>query len=112
MQHLKNTFNKFDKQFKAAHERMFQWHLLKLSLATYTFLNFIQQINITNPLTYFIVLASGIALVNLLFAKPYVYHRSTKANIQNKGKEDSNLLKLHKCLYKAHNFKFYWLSSR
>lgn len=107
---LKNLYSQFDEKFKAVHKRMFQWELVKLGLATFAVFSLVNKMNDSSPLIHLIVVTTGVTVVNLFFAKPYVmkkkYRESIREDDQLSKKPESNLLKLHKAMYQAHDIKF------
>lgn len=110
MAYLKNLTQKMDYTFKAAHERLFHWYFVKLFFVIFTVVSFTSRINFSNPLIHFLVIMTGIVIANLLFAKPYVLDKQGNEvgqmdNSQPK-KTETKLLRLHKAMYQAHDFKF------
>lgn len=101
---------KLSTKINAVNERLFQWELVKLGLATFATISLINKMNGLSPLVRLIISATGITIVNLFFAKPYVmkkkYQKAIREDDQLSKKPESNLLKLHRAMYQAHDFKF------
>ncbi|MEY8371699.1 hypothetical protein AAK938_09150 [Aerococcaceae bacterium 50-4] len=101
---------KLSTKINAVNERLFQWELVKLGLATFAVFSLVNKMNDSSPLIHLIVVTTGVTVVNLFFAKPYVmkkkYQESIREDDQLSKKPESNLLKLHKAMYQAHDFKF------
>lgn len=110
MVYLKDLTQKMDHTLKVVHEKLFHWYLVKLFFVIYAVVSFTGEINFSNPFIHFLVSLTGILIANLLFAKPYVLDKQGNEvpltdNHQPK-KTESKLLRLHKAMYQAHDFKF------